>query len=288
MRQRKTDLALEIRESFPGGNVEIEGVSLEKTYSKGGHAHITTVKILNGRGSQAMGKPIGNYITIESEEILRDGARKELVLLCLMEQLKKLIRGMKCEKVLVVGLGNRQITSDSLGPDMIENIIVTGEMVDGKKTKVYALAPGVMGQTGMETVDILKPIVEKLKPDFLVVVDALAARSMSRLCTTVQLTDTGISPGSGIGNQRKALTKKTLGVPVIAIGIPTVVDAKTIISDHMEMVLQKQGYSDKEIDTFLCEVFQEEMDNFFVTPKNIDESVQILSQDLSYVINHCL
>ena len=119
-------------------------------------------------------------------------------------------------------------------------------------------------------------------------VDALAARSLSRVCTTVQLTDTGISPGSGIGNVRKALSKETLGVPVVAVGIPTVVDARTIISDHLEQVLTKQGYREWEREQFIREVLQEETKNLFVTPKNVDESVRILAKGLAKVMNYCL
>ncbi len=151
-------------------------------------------------------------------------------------------------------------------------------MEENEYGTVSAIAPGVMAQTGMEAVEILEGIIEKTSPDVVIVVDALAARSMSRLCTTVQLTDTGISPGSGIGNHRRALSRESL----------TVVDAKTIISDHLEKVLTKQGYNEDEIDAFIREVFQDEMDNLYVTPKNIDESVTIIAKDLAKILNHCL
>lgn len=296
MSERRTDLALEIRESFPRNNVEVKGVVLEKHYDKEGKAHITTVRIQDDKGSQAMGKPKGCYVTIESEDMPKDDISKENLLLCICNELEKLVEGLRQKSVLIAGLGNRQVTSDSLGPRMVECIFVTRHleyefgsafMEENEYGNVSAISPGVMAQTGMEAVEVLEGIVRETSPDLVIVVDALAARSMSRLCTTVQITDTGISPGSGIGNHRKALSKKSLGVPVIAVGVPTVVDAKTIISDHLEKVLTKQGYNEDEIDKFIREVFQDEMDNLYVTPKNIDESVAVIAKDLARVFNHC-
>lgn len=296
MCERKTDLALEIRESFPRNNVEIKGVVLEKHYDKKSRAHITTVQIQDDKGSRAMGKPKGCYVTIESEDMPRDDISKDELLLCICGELEKMVKSLRQKSVLIAGLGNRQVTSDSLGPRMAECIFVTRHlerelgrdfMVENDYGNVSAIAPGVMAQTGMEAVEILEGIVKKTSPDVVIVVDALAARSMSRLCTTVQITDTGISPGSGIGNHRKALCKDSLGVPVIAVGVPTVVDARTIISDHLEKVLTKQGYSTSEIEQFIREVFQDEMDNLYVTPKNIDESVAIIAKDLARIMNHC-
>lgn len=296
MSGRKTDLALEIRESFPRNNVEIQGVVLEKHYDKKSRANITTVQIQDDKGSRAMGKPKGCYVTIESGDMPRDDVSKEDLLLCICGELEKMVKGLRQKSVLIAGLGNRQVTSDSLGPQMAECIFVTRHlefelgrdfMVENDYGNVSAIAPGVMAQTGMEAVEILEGIVKKTCPDVVIVVDALAARSMSRLCTTVQITDTGISPGSGIGNHRKALCKDSLGVPVIAVGVPTVVDARTIISDHLEKVLTKQGYSTTEIEQFIREVFQDEMDNLYVTPKNIDESVSIIAKDLARIMNHC-
>lgn len=297
MSEKITDLALEIRETFPRNNVEIKGVVLEKHYDKESRANITTVQIKDDRGSRAMRKPKGCYVTIESDDMLRDDMPKESLLLCISRELEKMVKDLRHKSVLIAGLGNRQVTSDSLGPRMVECIFVTRHfekefgkqfMSDNEYGMVSAIAPGVLAQTGMEAVEVLEGVVKKTLPDVVIVVDALAARSMSRLCTTVQITDTGISPGSGIGNQRQALSRKSLGVPVIAIGVPTVVDAKTIISDHLERVLTKQGYSEDEIDKFIKEVFQDEMDNLYVTPKNIDESIAIIAKDLAKVLNHCL
>ncbi len=296
MTGRKTDLAMEIKESFPRNNVEIQGVVLEKHYEEESGAYVTVVRIEDDRGSKAMGKPKGTYVTIESDLMPRSDSPKEKLLLCICRELEQMVRELEQKSVLIVGLGNHQITSDSLGPRMAECIFVTrhlkkelGEefMQEYKYGNVSVIAPGVMAQTGMEVVEVLQGIVENTGPDLMIVVDALAARSMSRLCTTVQITDTGICPGSGIGNHRKELSRESMGIPVIAVGVPTVVDARTIISDHLEKVLTRQGYCENEIEQFMQEVFQEEMDQLFVTPKNIDESVAVIARDLASVFNHC-
>lgn len=295
--EKRTDLALEARESFPRNHVEIQGVILEKKKCLGGRAKVTTVRIEDEAGSRAMKKPKGTYITIESQ-LMIDGERedREALLLCICEQLEKMIHKLKQKSVLIVGLGNREVTSDSLGPRMTDALFVTRHfkqefgssfMKENQYGCVSAIAPGVMAQTGIETEELLQGVVNKTKPDLVIVVDALAARSVKRLCTTVQITDTGIAPGAGVGNRRKELTKKSLGVPVVAIGIPTVVDAATIIGDHLEHVLEKQGYSEEEIERFIREILTSDTENVMVTPKNIDESVKHLSQDLARVLNHC-
>ncbi len=296
MAEKRTDLALEARESFPGSHGEVPGVVLEKKRYLDGRVKITQVKITDDEGSRAMKKPKGTYVTIESEDFLSEEADREPLLLCVCEQLEKMIRGLRQKSVLIVGLGNREVTSDSLGPRMTEQLFITrhlkkefGELFMKKNEYgcVSAIAPGVMAQTGMETSEILTGVVKMTKPDLVIAVDALAARSVRRLCTTIQITDTGISPGSGVGNRRRELTRESLGVPVVAIGIPTVVDAETIIGDHLEHVLQKQGYSEREIEQFLNEILTADTQNVMVTPKNIDASVHRLSEDLALVLNHC-
>ncbi len=297
MTEKRTDLALEARESFPRNNVEIQGVLLEKKDCPGGWGKVTTVVIKDEAGSRAMKKPKGTYITIESC-LLPDGrgAERESLMLCICDELEKMICGKKRESVLIVGLGNREVTSDSLGPKMTDALFVTRHLEQefGKKFMkrnrygcVSAIAPGVMAQTGMETEELLQGVIKKTKPDLVIVVDALAARSVHRLCTTVQITDTGIAPGAGVGNRRKELNQESLGVPVVAIGVPTVVDAATIIGDHLAHVLEKQGYSEEEIEKFIGEILTEDTKNVMVTPKNIDESVNQISKDLAYVLNHC-
>ena len=296
MAEKRTDLALEVRESFPRGHVEVRGVVLEKHYCEEGQAQITVVKIEDDAGSRAMKKPKGTYITVESELMLKEEAEREPLRMCICEQLEKIMGEAKRKSVLVVGLGNREVTSDSLGPRMTEQLFVTRHlreefgdsfMENNKYGCVSAIAPGVMAQTGIETSEILEGIIRKTSPDLVIAVDALAARSVKRLCTTIQITDTGISPGGGVGNKRRELSQKSLGVPVIAIGVPTVVDAGTIIGDHLEHVLEKQGYSEQEIEQFLSEILTGDTENVMVTPKNIDASVGRLSRDLADVLNHC-
>ena len=288
MAEKRTDLALEARESFPGSHGEVPGVVLEKKRYLDGRVKITQVKITDDEGSRAMKKPKGTYVTIESEDFLSEEADREPLLLCVCEQLEKMIRGLRQKSVLIVGLGNREVTSDSLGPRMTEQLFITrhlkkefGELFMKKNEYgcVSAIAPGVMAQTGMETSEILTGVVKMTKPDLVIAVDALAARSVRRLCTTIQITDTGISPGSGVGNRRRELTRESLGVPVVA--------AETIIGDHLEHVLQKQGYSEREIEQFLNEILTADTQNVMVTPKNIDASVHRLSEDLALVLNHC-
>lgn len=294
--EKKTDLALEVRESFPKEQVEIEGVVLEKYKNRNGSAKITLVRIENENGSKAMKKPVGSYVTIESKNMSFENGEDEELLFCICDELEKLVPGLRDKKVLVAGLGNREVTSDSLGPRMVDNLFITrhflkefGEEFVKKNGYgcVSAVAPGVMAQTGMETKEILKSLVKETEPDIVIAVDALAARSVRRLCTTIQITDTGISPGSGVGNRRKELSFETLGVPVIAIGVPTVVDAETIIGDYMEQALLRLGCTSEEIDTFLGRIFTKEVENVMVTPKNIDDSVKNISKNLAEVLDRC-
>ena len=294
----RTDLALETRERFVSDHVEIPGVSVEETYDEEREIRTTRVVVETENGAKMMGKPVGTYLTIEApnmavpdEDYHREISKK------LAEDIKELVPERKEEvSVLVVGLGNREVTPDALGPYVADHLHVTRHIVKeyGKyamgKDQVYlvsAVVPGVTGQTGMETLEIVKGVVEETEPDFVVAIDALAARNSKRLNRTIQITDTGIEPGAGVGNRRKELTKKTLGIPVVAIGVPTVVDAATIISDHLEHVLEKQGYSEEEIERFIYEILTEETTDVMVTPKNIDESVNQISKDLAKVLNHC-
>ena len=276
MAEKRTDLALEARESFPMNHVEVQGVVLEKNHYWDGKVTVTLVKIKDEKGSMAMKKPMGTYITIESQLLLQDEVDREPLISCVCEQLDKMIGNRKEQAVLVVGLGNREVTSDSLGPKMTDYLLVTRHLekelgIEFMKKHQYgcvsAIAPGVMAQTGIETSEVLESIVAKTMPDLVIVVDALASRSVKRLCTTIQITDTGIAPGAGVGNRRKEINKKTLGVPVVAIGVPTVVDAETIIGDHLEHALTKQGYSETEIEQFISEILTKDTENVMVTPK---------------------
>lgn len=289
---KRTDLALEAREQISDDR-EIDGVVLKKKWKRGKELKVTQVQIKNANGARIMGKPEGNYITIEAKESeinrepLYDPLIQEIILV-----LDSLISKEERKRVLVAGLGNREVTPDALGPLIVDNLLITrhlkGEGIisnDGKTPSVSAIAPGVTGQTGMEVVEIMKGILNETSPSLVIAIDALAARSVSRLNCTVQLTDTGISPGSGVGNHRKALNRETLGVKVIAIGVPTVVDAATIVEDRMEEVLLGKGYSEKERELFLREINDNLIDNMFVTPKNVDEAVKNLGILLSEALN---
>lgn len=293
----RTDLALEARESFPEDDVEIKGVVLTEDYDEKNKIRVSTVVIKDEKGAKAMQKPIGTYITIEAPELSQaDDDYHKPASEIIARNLKKLAGDLKKEEVLVVGLGNREVTPDSLGPQVVDNLFVTRHLVrefgsDFKEKNrlgtVSAISPGVMAQTGMETLEIIKGIIKETKPKLLIVIDALASRSVNRLNTTIQLTDTGISPGSGVGNNRKALNEETLGTKVIALGVPTVVDAATIVSDTLTTYMQKSGFDEADIFQFISEINNQTINNMFVTPKNIDESVKRISYTVSEALNSC-
>lgn len=288
----RTDLATEVKESFEE-SVEIKGVVI-KTRNKSG-IKISTVDILTEEGSKKMGKPIGRYVSIECKncllledkevEKLVDVITGEIRKLCVHINLKE-----KPESVLVAGIGNRNITSDSIGPKVVDSLDITRHMkiyfpeeLEGV-SYVSAIAPGVMAQTGMETGDIIKGVVDKLSPALVIVIDALASRSMDRINATFQLTDTGISPGSGLGNQRHVLNKESLGVPVLAIGVPTVVDALTIAVESIEKAVQEMENNAK-VREMLENLDFSNLKDKYVTTKNIDEEVICVSRILKEAIN---
>ncbi|MDF2944337.1 MAG: hypothetical protein K0S01_3195 [Herbinix sp.] len=293
----RTDLALEVRESFPEDDVEIKGVILTENYDEKNRIRVSTVEIKDARGAKAMQKPIGTYITIEAPEIEKsDEDYHRPVSDEIAKQLRKLAGDLKREEVLVVGLGNREVTPDALGPQVVDNLFITRHLIReyGNEFKdkhhlgsVSAISPGVMAQTGMETVEIIQGIVKETNPKLLIVIDALASRSVNRVNTTIQLTDTGISPGSGVGNNRKALNEESLGTKVIALGVPTVVDAATIVADTLTKYMEKSGFDEVEINQFISEIREQQIDNMFVTPKNIDESIKRISYTVSEALNSC-
>ena len=227
----RTDLALEqqemLRESRRDDS-EINGVEIETEQT--GDITVTWVKIINEQGEEAMGKPVGNYITIESDAMKENDAEAhEAIIQIMAQKLGQLHKLNKDGAILAAGLGNWQVTPDALGPKVIEKLLVTRHMneimpeeLQDHVRSVAAIAPGVMGNTGIETGEIIKGVAEKIQPDLIVAIDALAARRTSRINATIQMTDTGINPGAGLGNMRMRLNKETMGVPVIAIGVPTV------------------------------------------------------------------
>lgn len=310
----RTDLALEEKERFETDQVEVQGVVLEEEYDKEREIRVTTVRIETENGAKTMGKPVGTYLTIEAPNLSSpdEGIHREVseeLAKYLIEVMKKIIPESEHDKeVLVIGLGNRQATPDALGPYVADNLNVTRHIVKeyGKYAApeemncvVSAIVPGVMAQTGMETAEIIKGVVRETKPDLLIVIDALAARNSRRLNRTIQIADTGINPGSGVGNYRNAITKETIGVPVIAIGVPTVVDAVTIVSDTMENLLSALetseslkgvglvlgGYSEAEKYELIKELIAPNLNSMFMTPKDIDETVKRLSYTISEGLN---
>ena len=310
----RTDLALEEKERFESDQVEVQGVVLEEEYDKEREIRVTTVRIETENGAKTMGKPVGTYLTIEAPNLSSpdEGIHREVseeLAKYLIEVMEKIIPESEHDKeVLVIGLGNRQATPDALGPYVADNLNITRHIVKeyGKYAAleemncvVSAIVPGVMALTGMETAEIIKGVVRETKPDLLIVIDALAARNSRRLNRTIQIADTGINPGSGVGNYRNAITKETIGVPVIAIGVPTVVDAVTIVSDTMENLLSALetseslkgvglvlgGYSEAEKYELIKELIAPNLNSMFMTPKDIDETVKRLSYTISEGLN---
>lgn len=282
--QVRTDLALEARESIRDGEGEIRGVSVEESYDKENEIRITKVIIGTKNGAKAMRKPMGTYITLEAPGMIEPEENyHQEISAALAKQLRDIIPdSQKEQSVLVVGLGNRDVTADALGPNVADNLFVTRHVVKeyGKAAynksqmhMVSSIVPGVMAKTGMESAEIIKGVVEQTEPDVLIVVDALAARSTKRLNRTIQITNTGIHPGSGVGNHRNALTQESLGVPVIAVGVPTVVDAATIVNDAT------QGKTDGKLT---------ELNNMYVTSKDVDYQIKQISHIICDAINEAL
>lgn len=314
MRDVRTDLALEAREELKRSIMtEIPGVeSVEDTSNI--DIKITRVKVVSPEGVEKIGKPMGNYITLEVPK-LRDNDEdlKEEVCRAVAKELSDvLINGGKIkleekDTVLVVGLGNWNVTPDSLGPKVISKLMVTRhllelvpEQVDEGVRPVCAISPGVLGITGIETGEIIKGIVEKINPKLVIAIDALASRKMERVSTTIQIADTGINPGSGIGNKRMGLNFQTLGVNVIGIGVPTVVDATTICNDLIEKTIEQlknkatpssefykmlQEMSEEDRYGLFSEVLEPYEGNLIVTPKEVDSIIESISKIIANGIN---
>ena len=286
----RTDLALEAKEMYHesvGNTNEIDGIV--STTCKYDDIIVTKVEIINETGSKAIGKPVGNYITIEMPDFLQYGYfYYNQAIEVIKNELNRLLPDTNNKKVLIAGLGNRQITSDALGPYAVDNLIVTGHLAKfapeslGKLGTMYAIAPGVMGITGVETADVVKGVCEKVNPGLVVAIDALASRKTERVATTIQISDTGINPGSGIGNHRKEITQNYLGIPVISIGAPMVVDALTLAYDTVDSL----GVMNKdEILGKISEKKQGENALFTVTPKETDKLTTQMANIISSAIN---
>jgi spore protease len=314
----RTDLALEVHEKNqqdmkrPGAAKAYtygEGVEVEEDGNE--NIHVTRVKITSPGGEKSIGKPMGNYITLDIPKLKEnDRDLYENTCRAVAFELQSLIHLGDKDTVLIVGLGNWNITPDALGPKVSSYLMVTRhlheylpEQVDDGVRPVCAISPGVLGLTGIETSDIVKGVVERVKPSLVIAIDALASRKMNRINTTIQIADTGISPGSGVGNKRAELSKKTMGVDVIAIGVPTVVDAATMANDTIELVIdsllsQSQEGTDfyqmlKNMDqndkySLIKEVLEPYGGNLVVTPKEMDEVIERVSKVVANGINLAL
>lgn len=304
----RTDLAVERRDLYKKANKiedEVAGVeSEEENISE--KIKVTRVKITNEQGEQAIGKKKGNYITIDIQKMnIITEEEKEKAAEVLANEIKQLVQNkvQNKEDILIVGLGNEEVTPDALGPNVVKNVEVTRHIInylpqyiDKNARPVSAIAPGVLGTTGIETLEIIKGVVDNIKPKLLIVIDALASRSIERISSTIQLSDTGIVPGGGVGNARKELTEETLGIPVIAIGIPTVVETAVVVNDALDLFiekLQQEAKSNDYLNKLKEEDNYEEIKeallpkdfNFIVTPKEIDNLILNMSEIVASGIN---
>ena len=284
-RSIRTDLALEAealwREERPAEDAP-EGVSA--THERRGAFTVTTVEVLNSKGEAALGKPVGKYVTVELDAFIR---REEnafpAACALLAETLRALLPLAPGDACLVVGLGNRDITPDAVGPDAVDCVMVTRHLTEqlpdafGGFRPVCAVCSGVLGTTGIESSALVRAVADSVRPAAVVAIDALASRSPDRLCRTVQIADTGIVPGSGVGNARQALNRETLGVPVIAVGVPTVVDAATLTLD-----LASRAGAAPDPAAF------GEAGRMIVTPREIDKNVRDVAKLIGYALNLAL
>lgn len=306
----RTDLALEAKEIYEKENKkEIPGVKADEYMED--NIKVTNVQVLDEEGEKAMGKPKGTYITMDipwineyDEESMDDIAK------AFAKTLSPLINIDESMTAMVVGLGNWNITPDALGPKVVEKLMVTRHLkqlipdqIDEGIRPVCAMAPGVLGITGIETGEIIKAVVNKVKPNLIICIDALASRSLGRINKTIQIGNTGISPGAGVGNKRMEISEKTLGIPVIAIGVPTVVDAATIANDTIDIVVDEMmnnatkggklyemlaSLDKNERKHMIKDVLNPYVGNLMVTPKDVDSIISCISRIISTGINIAL
>lgn len=308
----RTDLAIEISNVLKLDQTEdyrIPGVEITEKSIEEGEIKVTRVRILDEEGENQMGKPKGDYITIECPGIKQNNpSLHEKVIDLLAKSITSLLPEHKNRplNVLIIGLGNRFATPDTLGPKVANQVFVTRhialkapEIIEDDVAHLSSFAPSVMGLTGIETAEIIRGVAENVKPDCIIAIDALAARSVSRINSTIQISDTGISPGAGVGNKRKELNETTIGCKVIAIGVPTVVDTATLVSDTLSeiaKIMAKEAEHSPLFDILkeashedhyhlVKEALGDEIEELFVTPKEIDEIMEYLSSIISNGIN---
>jgi spore protease len=307
----RTDMADERSEIYKKANKlenDISGIeSVEKKYNENIKSNI--VKITNKQGEEAIGKPIGTYITFDIKN-LRFATDEELndVSDIVSGEIKKIVDSniKNDDEILIVGLGNQFVTPDSLGPKVVSEIEVTRHLlkyapecvIDGARS-VSAISPGVLGTTGIETLEIINGIVTNIKPKLVIVIDSLASRSIQRISSTIQISDTGIVPGAGVGNARKELSKRTLGIPVIAIGVPMVVDLATITDDCLDIFIEKlqdEAKSNEYLNNLKNQDNYEEIQsalipknyNMIVTPKEVDDLIENMKEIIARSINYAI
>lgn len=305
----RTDLAVEAKEIYEKQDSKIPGVEVEECNE--GDVRVSYVRVVDELGERMMGKPIGTYVTIDMPRFTHyDGETMDDVSKVLGKTLSDIINLEDSMTALVVGLGNWNITPDALGPKVVSKLMVTRHLkqlipdqIDEGIRPVCAMAPGVLGLTGMETGEIIKGVVDKVKPNLIICIDALASRKMERVNSTIQIGNTGISPGSGVGNKRMEISKKTLGVPVIAIGVPTVVDAATMANDTIDMVLDEmisqsqqggefynmlRSIDKNEKQRMIQDILNPYLGNLMVTPKEVDLVIDSVSKVIANGINIAL
>ena len=306
-----TDLADERRDIYRKANKiekDVPGIETEER-KVSDDIQVVTVKIINEEGANAIGKPIGTYVTVDIKKLKLAGEIEiQKAADVVTEELKKIfsIHIENRDDILVVGLGNAYVTPDSLGPKVIKDIDVTRhflkytpEYIDPNTRPVTAIAPGVLGTTGIETLEIVKGIVDNVKPKLVIVIDSLASKSIERISSTIQIADTGIVPGAGVGNARNELSQKTLGIPVIAIGVPMVVETATLVNDALYLFiekLQEQAKSNDELNSLkeqdnydaIKEALNPPGFNMIVTPKEIDDLIENMKDVVARGINYAL
>lgn len=302
----RTDLAYEAYEMLMEVAQEISGVSTKEESS--GDTRIIRVNIETNEAAEKMGKAVGSYITIDiPDTTVIEKEKRQQICRILSKEIKNLAKLSDDTSVLIIGLGNRFVTPDALGPEVVSSLVVTRHIFEylpeytaAGMRPVCAISPGVLGITGIETGEIVRGITDKIKPDLIICIDALASRSTERISRTIQLSDTGIAPGAGVGNKRHALNKETLGVPVIAIGVPTVIDAATITADTLgtvaESIKKNKGENDSlykllssmdedERSALVSEAIMRDSGNFMVTPKEIDMVIEKIAKLVADGIN---
>ena len=299
----RTDLALEAREMMADEvRSSAEGIAVDERMEGG--IKVTRVRVVSEAGARVLGKKMGEYVTLEAQGIrYKDAALEEQLTNLLAEELARMVpsRGT----ALVVGLGNRMSTPDALGPRTIEEVFVTRHMRDilperamrGMRS-VCTFAPGVLGVTGIETAELLRGVVEHVRPSVIIAVDALASSSSERITTTVQLSDTGIHPGSGVGNRRFGIDEESMGVPVIAVGVPTVIYASTIALDILHG-LERTGQvvcrfargervTEERRRAILRDNMPSELSRLMVTPRDIDRLIADMARIIGHAVNKAL